>query len=142
MEVNIIWKKQQFLLVFFDILFAAVSIILTYKIIPEEIIGFVSNVYLEAVVFTVLVIGIFAYLDLYNYLVFLNRFRYIYRTIKGIGYVFIFYLIWLWISYSIQTENLLTVLLLFLIFSSFIYCSKTIIIPLFSILFPRREVVL
>ena len=127
---------------FFDILFAAISIILTYQVIPEEIIGFVSNIYLELIVFTVLVIGIFAYLDLYNYLVFLNRFRYIYRTTKGIAYIFVFYLIWLLASSSLNTQNEFSLFVLFGIFSFLMYLSRIILIPIFSLLLPKKGIVI
>jgi lipopolysaccharide/colanic/teichoic acid biosynthesis glycosyltransferase len=109
---------------------------------PEKIVGFVSDVYLEIVVFTLLVIGIFAYLDLYNYLVFLNRFRYVYRTSKGIGYVFIFYLLWLWGSSSLHTQYVFSVFVLFLIFSFFIFFSRVILVPICSLLLPKKEVVI
>jgi len=141
-EVNIIWKKQQFLLLFFDIVFAALSIILTYQIIPEGIIGFVDNVYLEMVVFALIVVGIFAYLDLYNYLVFLNRFRYIYRTTKGIAYIFIFYLLWMLASSSLNTQNEFSLFVLFGIFSFFMYFSRIILIPVFSLILPKKEIVI
>jgi lipopolysaccharide/colanic/teichoic acid biosynthesis glycosyltransferase len=141
-EVNIIWKKQQFLLLFFDIVFAALSIILTYQIIPEGIIGFVDNVYLEMVVFALIVVGIFAYLDLYNYLVFLNRFRYIYRTTKGIAYIFIFYLLWMLASSSLNTQNEFSLFVLFGIFSFFIYFSRIILIPIFSLILPKKEIII
>ncbi|MBN1694618.1 sugar transferase [candidate division WOR-3 bacterium] len=127
---------------FFDILFAAISIILTYQVIPEEIIGFVSNIYLEMVVFTLLVIGIFAYLDLYNYLVFLNRFRYIYRTTKGIAYIFVFYLIWMLASSSLNTQNEFSLFVLFGIFSFLMYFSRIILIPVFSLLLPKKGIVI
>ena len=127
---------------FFDILFASISILLTYHVIPEEIIGFVSNIYLELIVFVLLVIGIFAYLDLYSYLVFLNRFRYIYRTTKGITYIFVFYLIWLWASPSFNTQNEFSLFILFGIFSFLIYFSRIILIPLFSLLLPKKNVVI
>ncbi len=127
---------------FFDIVFAAVSVILTYQVIPEEIIGFVSNIYLELIVFTLLVIGIFAYLDLYSYLVFLNRFRYIYRTTKAIAYIFVFYLIWLWASPSFNTQNEFSLFILFGIFSFLIYFSRIILIPFFSLLLPKKNIVI
>jgi lipopolysaccharide/colanic/teichoic acid biosynthesis glycosyltransferase len=127
---------------FFDILFAAISIILTYQVIPEEIIGFVSNIYLELIVFTLLVIGIFVYLDLYNYLVFLNRFRYIYRTTKGIAYIFVFYLIWLLASSSLNTQNEFSLFVLFGIFSFLIYFSRIILIPIFSLLLPKKGIMI
>jgi len=127
---------------FFDILFSAISVILTYQIIPQEIIGFVSNIYLELIVFTLLVIGIFAYLDIYNYLVFLNRFRYIYRTTKGIAYLFIFYLIWLLASSSLNTQNEFSLFVLFGIFSFLIYFSRIVLVPLCSLLLPKREIVI
>lgn len=127
---------------FFDIIFAAISIFLTYQVIPEEIIGFVSNIYLESIVFTLLVIGIFAYLDLYNYLVFLNRFRYIYRTTKGIAYIFIFYLIWMLASSSINTQNEFSLFVLFGIFSFLMYFSRIILIPIFSLVLPKRDIVI
>lgn len=141
-EEKIIWKKQKLLLLFFDILFAVVSIVITYNIVPERIIGSVRSIYLEVIVFTLLVVGIFAYLDLYNYLVFLNRFRYIYRTIKGLGYTFVLYLIWLWVSSSFHTQKVVSILILFLIFSLLVYFTRTVLIPIFSILLPSREVVL
>lgn len=127
---------------FFDVLFAAISIILTYKIIPEEVIGFVSNLYLEVVVFTLLVIGIFAYLDLYNYLVFLNRFRYIYRTTKGIAYIFVSYLIWMLASSSLNTQNEFSLFVLFGIFSFLMYFSRIILVPIFSLLLPKKRIVI
>ncbi len=127
---------------FFDILFAAISVILTYQVIPEEIIGFVRNIYLELIVFTSLVIGIFAYLDLYNYLVFLNRFRYIYRTTKGIAYIFVFYLIWMLASSSINTQNEFSLFVLFGIFSFLMYFSRIILIPIFSLLLPKKNIVI
>lgn len=115
---------------------------LTYVSIPEQVIGVVDNVLLESVVFTLLVIGIFAYLDLYNYLVFLNRFRYTYRTVKGIIYVFIFYLLWLWVSSSLHTQNIYSLLILFSIFSLFAFFSRIVLLPLCSLLLPKREVVI
>lgn len=127
---------------FFDIIFASVSIILTYHVIPEEIIGVVSNIYLELIVFTLIVVGIFAYLDLYNYLVFLNRFRYIYRTTKGIAYIFVFYLIWLWASSSFNTQSEFSLFVLFGIFSFLMYFSRIILIPVFSLLLPKKEIVI
>jgi lipopolysaccharide/colanic/teichoic acid biosynthesis glycosyltransferase len=127
---------------FFDIVFAAISIILTYQVIPELIIGFVRNIYLELIVFTVLVVGIFAYLDLYNYLVFLNRFRYIYRTTKGIVYIFVFYLLWLLASSSLNTQNEFSLFILFGIFSFLMYFSRIILIPVFSLMLPKKEIVI
>jgi exopolysaccharide biosynthesis polyprenyl glycosylphosphotransferase len=129
-------------LLFFDIIFALVSIILTYQVIPEEITGFVSNIYLELFVFTLLVVGIFAYLDLYNYLVFLNRFRYIYRTTKCIAYIFVFYLIWLWASSSFNTQSEFSLFVLFGIFSFLVYFSRIILIPIFSLLMPKKGIVI
>lgn len=127
---------------FFDILFAIVSVFLTYQVVPERIIGFVHNIYIEMFVFTLLVLGIFAYLDLYNYLVFLNRFRYIYRTSKGIVYIFIFYLIWLWFSSSLHTRYVPSLFILFFVFSFFTFFSRIVIIPIFSLLLPKTEVIL
>lgn len=141
-EVNIIWKKQQFLLLFFDILFAVIAIILTYQVIPKEIIGFVSNIYLEIIVFTLLVIGIFAYIDLYNYLVFLNRFRYVYRTTKGLVYMFVFYLIWLFASSALHSQYVFSLFILFGIFSFLIYFSRIVLVPLCSLLLPKKEIVI
>ncbi len=127
---------------FFDIVFAAVSIVLTYQVIPEGIIGSVRNFYLELVVFTLFVVGIFSYLDLYNYLVFLNRFRYIYRTTKGIAYIFVFYLLWLLASSSLNTQNEFSLFILFGIFSFLVYFSRIILIPVFSLLLPKKEIVI
>jgi len=141
-EVNIIWKKQQFLLLFFDILFAVIAIILTYQVIPKEIIGFVSNIYLELIVFTLLVIGIFAYIDLYNYLVFLNRFRYVYRTTKGLVYMFVFYLIWLFASSALHSQYVFSLFILFGIFSFFIYFSRIVLVPFCSLLLPKKDIVI
>jgi len=141
-EVNIIWKKQQFLLLFFDILFSVISIILTYQVMPEKIVGFISNIYLEAIIFTGLVVGVFAYLDLYNYLVFLNRFRYIYRTSKGIVYIFVFYLLWLLVSSSLHTQYVLSLFVLFVVFSFFAYFSRIVLLPICSLLLPKKEIVI
>jgi len=127
---------------FFDILFAVISIILTYKVIPKEIIGFVSNIYLESIVFTLLVIGIFAYIDLYNYLVFLNRFRYVYRTTKGLVYMFVFYLIWLFASSALHSQYVFSLFILFGIFSFFIYFSRIVLVPFCSLLLPKKDIVI
>jgi len=89
-----------------------------------------------------LVIGIFAYLDLYNYLVFLNRFRYIYRTTKGIAYIFVFYLFWFLASSSFNTQNEFSLFVLFGIFSFLIYFSRIVLIPIFSLLLPKKNVVI
>jgi len=123
-------------------LFAVISIILTYQVIPEEIIGFVSNIYLELIVFTLLVIGIFAYIDLYNYLVFLNRFRYVYRTTKGLVYMFVFYLIWLFASSALHSQYVFSLFILFGIFSFLIYFSRIVLVPLCSLLLPKKEIVI
>jgi lipopolysaccharide/colanic/teichoic acid biosynthesis glycosyltransferase len=92
--------------------------------------------------FTLLVIGIFVYLDLYNYLVFLNRFRYIYRTTKGMAYIFIFYIIWMWASPFFDTQNEFSLFVLFGIFSFLIYFSRIILIPIFSLLLPKKGIVI
>ncbi len=130
------------LLLFFDIISSFISVVLVYQVFPERVIGFVSNLYLELFVFTFLVIAIFAYLDLYNYLVFLNRFRYIYRTTKGIVYVFIFYLLWLAISSSLYTQYVFSVFILLFVFSFLAYFSRIILLPIFSLLLSRKGVVL
>jgi len=127
---------------FFDILFAVIAIILTYQVIPKEIIGFVSNIYLELIVFTLLVIGIFAYIDLYNYLVFLNRFRYVYRTTKGLVYMFVFYLIWLFASSALHSQYVFSLFILFGIFSFFIYFSRIVLVPFCSLLLPKKDIVI
>jgi len=127
---------------FFDILFAVISIILTYQIIPEEIIGFVSNIYLEMIIFTCLVIVVFAYIDLYNYLVFLNRFRYVYRTTKGLVYMFVFYLIWLFASSALHSQYVFSLFILFGIFSFLIYFSRIVLVPFCSLLLPKKEIVI
>jgi len=127
---------------FFDILFSIFSVILVYQIFPEEVIGFIINLPLEIFVFTFIVIALFAYLDLYNYMVFLNRFRYIYRTTKGIVYVFIFYLIWLLISSSMHTQDVFSVFMLLFVFSFFVYFSRIILLPICALLLPKREIVI
>jgi len=130
------------LLLLFDLLFASTSILLFYNFFSEGIQESVENIYLEIIIFNLIVIGVFAYIDSYNYLVFLNRFRYVYRTLKGIGYTFVFYLGWLWVSNSLHTLNVYAILMLFFIFSLLTYFSRMIIIPLFSMFLPRRKMVL
>jgi len=123
-------------------MFSAFSVILVYQIFPEEIVGFIRNLPLEIFAFTFLVVALFAYLDLYNYLVFLNRFRYIYRTTKGIVYVFIFYLIWLLISSSMHTQDVFSVFMLLFVFSFFVYFSRIVLLPICALLLPKREIVI
>ena len=125
---------------FFDIAFSAFSVILVYQIFPEDIVNFVINIRLEMVFFALLVVAVFAYLDLYNYLVFLNRFRYIYRTTKGIVYIFIFYLIWLWISSSMHTQDVFSVFMLLFVFSFFAYFSRIVLLPICALLLPKRKI--
>ena len=140
---KIVWKKQETAIFIFDILFALLSVILTYRIIQGQDIYYLSHIKLvELIVFPIIVIAVFFYTDLYNYAVFQNRFRYIYRTTKGIVYTFIVYLLWLWIFKPFHGHHTLFPLILFVIFSGLTYFSRVIILPLLTVILPRRDVII
>ncbi|MCK4526571.1 sugar transferase [candidate division WOR-3 bacterium] len=140
---KIVWKKQETAIFIFDILFALLSVILTYRIIQGQDIYYLSHIKLvELIVFPIIVIAVFFYSDLYNYAVFQNRFRYIYRTTKGIVYTFIVYLLWLWIFKPFHGHHTLFPLILFVIFSGLTYFSRVIILPLLTVILPRRDVII
>jgi len=88
------------------------------------------------------VIALFSYTDLYDYAVFLNRLRYLYRTTRGILYSFIVYLICAWLLKSYHLQHTLFPLVLFGIFAGLTYFSRIALLPLLSFVFPKREVIL
>jgi lipopolysaccharide/colanic/teichoic acid biosynthesis glycosyltransferase len=94
------------------------------------------------IVFTVIVISMFTYTDLYNFAVFLNRYRYIYRTTKGIVLSFIAYLVFSWLTKSYHPQHTLFPIVLFFIFSSLTYFSRIVLLPIFCIICPRKDVIL
>jgi len=138
----IIWKRQRFALLFIDIIFAFLSISLTYFFLQRGNIYLDNKGLLEIIVFTLIVISVFAYTDLYNYAVFLNRFRYLYRTTKGIVLSFIVYLIFSWLLKSYQPQHTLFPLVLFFIFAGLTYFSRIVLLPIYCIISPKKDVIL
>ena len=127
----IIWKKQGIALLFIDIIFAFLAISITYIILQRGSIYLDNERLLEMIIFTLIVISVFTFTDLYNYSVFLNRFRYIYRTTKGIVLSFIVYLICAWLLKSYHPQHTLFPLVLFIIFAGLTYFSRVILLPIF-----------
>lgn len=141
-EGIIIWRKQGFTLLVIDIVFAFLAMSITYYLLQERSVFSDHSKILEITIFIIIVIGVFAYTDLYNYAVSLNRFRYLYRTTKGIVYTFIAYLILSWLLKSCHHQHTLFPLVLFFIFAGLTYFSRILILPLFAIIFPKRDIIL
>ncbi len=127
---------------FIDIIFAFLAISITYLILQRGSIYLDNERLLEMIIFTLIVISVFTFTDLYNYSVFLNRFRYIYRTTKGMVLSFIVYLIYAWLLKSYHPQHTLFPLVLFIIFAGLTYFSRIILLPIFHFIFPERQVIL
>lgn len=96
----------------------------------------------ESLAFLIIVLSVFAYVDMYNYSVYLNRFRYFYRTTKGIFYSFIVYLIWMLLFKPHHIHPKLFPIVLIISFALFTYFNRIVFFPLLTLLFPDKELIL
>jgi len=137
------WRDRDLTFLIIDLASALLGVGFTYYLLIK--IHYISHpVYIlyNLTSIPLIILSVFAYTDMFNFMAYLDRIGYIFRTSKSILYAFFLYLIVTFIFKFGLYHSRILILSLFVVLSTILYFERIVIYSLLLRVLPSRSVVI